>query len=349
MKNWEKYIVQQTLTIRQTLTIINDLGEINCVLFVTDNKGVLLGTVTDGDIRRGLIGNAQLEQPILLIANRKFKKLFNGNIDVNYIRKCKQDGLNILPTVDEEGVIRNIINLNEIKAILPLHAIIMAGGKGERLLPLTKATPKPMLKVGDKPIIEHNIDRLKAYGIQYFHISVNYLGHIISDYFKDGSDKGINIQYLTENKPMGTLGCLSMVKDFQKDDLLIMNSDLLTNIDFADFYNEFRQQEADMAVATIPYHVDLPYAIMELDGAKVTAFKEKPRYTYFANAGIYLIKKSFIDLIPKDSFYNATDLMSLLIQKEKKLINYPIIDYWLDIGKPEDFARAQKDILHLHF
>ncbi len=253
-----------------------------------------------------------------------------------------------MPTVDAEGVIRSIINLNEIKTILPLHAIIMAGGKGERLLPLTKAIPKPMLKVGDKPIIEHNIDQLKSYGIQHYHIGVNYLGHVISDYFKDGSHKGINIQYVIEDKPMGTLGCVSMVSEFREEDLLIMNSDLLTNIDFADFYKEFKDQDADMAVATIPYHIDLPYAIMELNGAKVTAFKEKPRYTYFANAGIYLIKKSFAGLIPKDTFYNATDLMSLLIEREKKLINYPIIGYWLDIGKPEDFARAQKDILHLH-
>lgn len=349
MNNWEKYIIQHTISIRDALTIINDLGETKGVLFVIDDTGVLLGTVTDGDIRRGLIGNAQLEEPILLIANRNFRKMLNGHIDIDYVRKCKQDGLSILPTVDTEGVIRSIVNLNELKTILPLHAIIMAGGKGERLLPLTKTIPKPMLKVGDKPIIEYNIDQLKAYGIQHFHISVNYLGNVISDYFKDGSDKGISIQYLTEEKPMGTLGSVSMVEEFQKEDILVMNSDLLTNIDFADFYNEFREHEADMAVATIPYHVDLPYAIMELDGVKVTAFKEKPRYTYFANAGIYLIKKSLASLVPKDSFYNATDLMSLLIQKQKKLINYPILDYWLDIGKPEDFARAQKDILHLHF
>jgi NDP-sugar pyrophosphorylase family protein len=224
----------------------------------------------------------------------------------------------------------------------------MAGGKGERLLPLTKSTPKPMLKVGDKPIIEHNIDQLKAYGIQNFHISINYLGHIISDYFKDGTTKGIQIEYIKEDRPMGTLGAVSCVEKYTKEDVLIMNSDLLTNIDFADFYNEFKNQDADMAVATIPYHVDLPYAIMELDGVKVTSFKEKPRYTYFANAGIYLVKASVTELIPKDSFYDATDLMESLIQKGKKLINYPILGYWLDIGKPEDFARAQKDISHLH-
>ncbi len=348
MKNWEKYIIRQELTIRQVLTVINNLGENHCVLFVTNETGKLLGTVTDGDIRRGLIANAQLEQSVFSVSNRNFHKVVNGEIDPLYLKVCLHEGITILPNLNDDGSIKDILDLKELRGVLPLHAVVMAGGKGERLLPLTKYIPKPMLKVGDKPIIEHNIDQLKAYGIQHFHISVNYLGHIISDYFKDGIEKGISIQYLNENKPMGTIGSISLVNDFHKEDVLIMNSDLLTNIDFADFYDEFIKQEADMAVATIPYHVDLPYAIMELDGAKVTAFREKPRYTYFANAGIYLIKRSLINLIPKDSFYNATDLMDLLIQKNKKLINYPILGYWLDIGKPEDFAKAQKDISHLH-
>lgn len=348
MNNWEKYVISNTLTVRQALNVINDLGEINCVLFVTDEVGVLLGSVTDGDIRRGLIGNVQLEHTIMSVANQKVRKILNGSIDTDYIKKSKQEGVTVLPSVDPSGVIKSIINLDELKTILPLHAIIMAGGKGERLLPLTKSVPKPMLKVGDKPIIEHNIDQLKAYGIQHFHISINYLGHVISDYFKEGTNKGIKIEYVKENKPMGTLGSISLVKEFRSADILVMNSDLLTNIDFADFYNEFKCGEADMAVATVPYHVDLPYAIMELDGTEVVDFKEKPRYTYFANAGIYLLKKSLIELVPKNSFYNVTDLMSLLIQKKYKLINYPVLGYWLDIGKPEDFARAQKDILHLH-
>ena len=348
MKDWEKYIIQNNSTIRQALKVINELGDNNCVLFVTDEKGVLKGTVTDGDIRRGLIANVQLEQSILSVANTKFRKITNGNIDLAFLQKCKEDGIAILPAVDEQGVIKSIVHLNDLRTILPLHAIIMAGGKGERLLPLTKNIPKPMLKVGDKPIIEHNIDQLKSYGIQHFHISINYLGNIISDYFKDGQHKGIKVEYLEEDRPMGTLGCISMVKEFYKKDLLIMNSDLLTNIDFTDFYNEFINQGADMAVATIPYHVDLPYAIMELEGLNVTAFKEKPRYTYFANAGIYLLKADLVKFVPPDAFFNATDLMELLIKEKKKLINYPILGYWLDIGKPEDFVRAQKDILHLH-
>ncbi len=348
MKNWEKYIIRDTTTIRQALTVINDLGDNNSVLFVTDAQGVLKGTITDGDIRRGLIANAQLEQDIISIANKRFHKIENGGIDPIYINKCKEAGVTILPSIDSTGKILSVINLTDLRTVLPLHAIIMAGGKGERLLPLTKNTPKPMLKVGEKPIIEHNIDQLKTYGIQYFHISINYLGEVISNYFNDGSSKGLRIEYIKEDRPMGTLGCVSMIEKFHKDDLLIMNSDLLTNIDFSDFYNEFVSKEADMAVATIPYHVDLPYAIMELDGVKVTAFKEKPRYTYFANAGIYLVKASMMKLVPKDSFYNATDLMDLLIKKDKKLINYPILGYWLDIGKPEDYARAQKDISHLH-
>jgi dTDP-glucose pyrophosphorylase len=349
MSNWQKYLIRDTLTIRQTLTIINDLGENNAVLFVVDSNNRLLGTVTDGDIRRGLIADAQLEQDILSVANKRCRKVVQGDIDEQFVRKCKIDGVQTIPVVNADQQIVSVFKVNDFKTFLPLHAILMAGGKGERLLPLTKSVPKPMLKVGEKPILEHNIDQLKSYGIQNFHISINYLGHIIQEYFSNGSSKGISIEYISEIMPMGTLGSLSLVDQFAKEDLLVMNSDLLTNIDLADFYNEFRAQDADMAVATVPYHVDLPYAILELEGAKVTAFKEKPRYTYFANAGIYLFKRSLTDVIPKNSFYNATDLMEQVIRDNKKLINYPILGYWLDIGKPEDFARAQKDISHLTF
>lgn len=347
MKNWKQYIIKDKATVRQALALINDIAEANCALFVVDDGDRIQGSVTDGDIRRGLIGNVQLEEPVLSVANRNFSRVINGRLDADYLKQCRAKGVFILPDIDELGVLKRLIDVHDYKTALPLHAVIMAGGRGERLMPLTRDTPKPMLKVGNKPIIEHNIDRLINYGIQHIHISINYLGDIICNYFRDGDEKGISIEYLREETPMGTFGSVTLAPDYSQDSLLIMNSDLLTNIDFADFYDEFARQRADMAVATIPYHVDLPYAIMEIDGAKVTSLKEKPRYTYFANAGIYIIKKQVLELVPKNCFYNTTDLMDLLIEKKKKLINYPILGYWLDIGKHEDFTKAQTDIQHL--
>jgi len=349
MINWRKHIINDSDSIRIALAIINNLGESNCVLFLVDKDDRLMGTVTDGDIRRGLINNINVDQPVKLVANTNFHKLVNGNLNYDYINMCRGKGIFILGNVDENGKLIGLVDLNELKAVLPLHAVIMAGGRGERLLPLTKSVPKPMLKVGGKPIIEHNVDRLSNYGIRDIHISINYLGEVISEYFGDGAEKGVNIAYVEEPKAMGTIGSVSLIDTFQFQDVLVMNSDLLTNIDFSDFYNEFVSQSADMAVASIPYHVDLPYAIMEINGDEIMSLKEKPRYTYFANAGIYLIKNEFLKLVPGNEYFNATDLIDLLLEKKAKILNYPILGYWLDIGKHDDFIKAQADIQHIRF
>jgi dTDP-glucose pyrophosphorylase len=349
MDNNLKYTIGEDSTIRNGLERIDTIGENNAVLFVISANQKLIGTVTDGDIRRGLIKNANLEDPLSSIANQSFRKIVDGEVEFEYIQECKSKGIFILPNVTAEGFFLGCIDINKYKTSLPLHVVLMAGGKGERLMPLTKTTPKPMLHIGQKPIIEHNIDRLISFGIKHFSISINYLGNVISDYFKDGSEKGVHIDYLKESKPLGTLGSLSLAKGFSQDHILVMNSDLLTNIDFEDFYKMFLAEEAEMAVATVPYHIDLPYAVMEIDGNKVLSFKEKPRYTYFANAGIYIINKTQLELIPHNKFYNATDLMDVSIRNNKRLVNYPIYGYWLDIGGHETFKKAQQDVKHLEF
>lgn len=224
----------------------------------------------------------------------------------------------------------------------------MAGGKGKRLMPLTEKIPKPLLKVGDKPIIEYNIDRLIRYGVKNIHISINHLGQQLIDYFGDGSQKNVFINYVREDKPLGTIGSILLIDEFMYEDILVMNSDLLTNIDYADFYTVFKNSNADMAVAAASYHVDVPYAVLEVDGKNLaTSLKEKPRYTYYSNAGIYFIKKDVLSMIPEDEFYNITDLMEDLLSKKMKLITYPITGYWLDIGRHEDYRKAQEDIKHL--
>ena len=222
------------------------------------------------------------------------------------------------------------------------------GGRGKRLSPLTDTVPKPMLPLGDKPIIEHNIDRLIAFGIQKIYISVKYLGEQIREYFGDGSKKGINIEYIWEEEFLGTAGALALVDDFKSDHVLLMNSDLFTNVDFEDLYLELIKNNADMAVSSTEYKVDVPFAVFETKDKKVIDFKEKPSYIYHSNAGIYILNKKLIAKIPKNQFYDITDLMENLVKEGGKLVHNPIIGFWIDIGKPSDYKQAQEFVKHLN-
>jgi len=249
----------------------------------------------------------------------------------------------------DNDVISNVINLRLHRSYLPIDAVIMAGGKGQRLRPLTETTPKPLLKVGDTPIIERNIDRLGIYGIDDINISVNYLGEQLESYFGDGSHKGLNINYVWEDSPLGTIGAVSKIQEFQNDYILVMNSDLLTNIDFESFFMDFLEADADLSILSIPYTVDIPYAVLETDNQRIISLKEKPRYTYYSNGGIYLMKKEVLDRIPKGEFFNATDLIEELIEDNKFVKTYPLVDYWLDIGNHDDFKKAQSDVHRIKF
>jgi NDP-sugar pyrophosphorylase family protein len=266
----------------------------------------------------------------------------------NDLSEYKKKLIRFIPVVDENKIIKSIIDLENYVGAIPVTAVIMAGGRGERLRPLTDTCPKPLLKIGDKPIIEYNVDRLKKFGVSKMVISINYLGQMLQDYLGDGSNKELNISYISEDKPLGTAGAIGLIDEFHTEYILVMNSDLLTNINFADFFNEFIHSNADMAVAATSYHVDIPYAVLEVDSNKqVTSLKEKPRYTYYSNAGIYLFKKELCDKIPKNEFYNITELMEDVVNSSKKLITFPILGYWLDIGKMPDYIKAQEDIKHL--
>jgi NDP-sugar pyrophosphorylase family protein len=253
----------------------------------------------------------------------------------------------IVPVLDQNECIVNVLNLKHHTSYLPIDAVIMAGGRGERLRPLTDSVPKPLLPISGKPIIEYNLDRLKDFGIEDIWISVNYLSEQIMDRFKEGADKSMNLKYVQESNSLGTAGALSLIDGFSHDTILLMNSDLLTNINFEEFFLFFQEQEADLAVACISYQVNIPYAVIEEDNFQIKGFKEKPTYTHFTNAGIYLMKREMLEYIPKNEFFNATDLMQNLIETHKKVVSYPMLGYWLDIGKHEDYQKAQEDIKHI--
>ena len=317
-------------------------------LFIEDGKKII-GTVTDGDIRRGLINGLGNDNSISEFMNTSFTFLQKGEYEKDKLDFIKSKKIEIIPVLNEDGTLFRIINFNKIKTILPIDAVIMAGGVGSRLMPLTEDTPKPMLKIGNKPIMEYNIDLLKSYGVSHITLSVKYLAEIIEDYYKDGAERELNISYVTENEPLGTIGAVKQIEQFHNDYILVMNSDLLTNINLEAMFNELILNDADMIVATTDYQVKIPYGVVESNGNEITALKEKPTYTYYSNAGIYILKKSMVGLIPKNTHFNATDLLEKGIAENKKVLHYPINNYWLDIGKHIDFEKAQKDIKSINF
>jgi len=349
MSSLDNHILYHTESVRLALAKLDKLGT-DAVLFVTDENKMLIGSLTDGDLRRGFIKNLSFDDSILKYIQQSPVAIIQNNYTLTQLEEFKKKNFKIIPILNEDRIVIDILNFRIQQTIIPADAVLMAGGEGKRLRPLTEKTPKPLLKVGDKPIIEHNIDRLINVGIKNINLSINYLGEQLISYFGDGVDKNAHINYVQEDKPLGTIGSILLVDDFNHDDILVMNSDLLTNIDFADFFTVFKDSDADMAVAATSYHVDVPYAVLEVsEGNKVSSLKEKPRYTYYSNAGIYLLKRSVLEMIPSDIFYDITDLMDALLAANKKLITYPIVGYWLDIGKHEDFKKAQEDIKHINF
>lgn len=351
MEAYKEHIIKKGIDARSSLQALDDLPpHSRRILFLTDDNDKLLGTLTDGDIRRGLLEGHEISEPAQNFVNLSFRSLVEGQEDFEKIKQYREDAIFMVPVIDKNGNLKEILDLSKTKAVLPMSAVIMAGGRGERLRPLTDSTPKPMLHVGEKPIIERNIDRLIECGVKEIFITVKYLKEQIMEYFGDGSSKGVSIKYFAEEEPLGTLGSLAMIDQPSNEDVLVMNSDLLTNIDFVDFYSFYKESEADMILASIPYVVDVPYAVLDTNRDDVAAFSEKPSYTYYSNGGIYLLKYGLSDQITKGQHYNATDLMDHIIATEgKTLKHYPLLGYWLDIGKHQDFMKAQEDIKRIHF
>jgi dTDP-glucose pyrophosphorylase/CBS domain-containing protein len=336
--------------LRKAMQVLNDLAIERLALLVTDENNCVIGTATDGDIRRALLNGSGIQTPVSEIANRNFKFLRQGEKENGRLAEWRKQTIHFIPVLDKDHRLVSVIDLDEVHALLPVQALLMAGGKGERLMPLTKSTPKPLLPVGDKPIINRNLERLKSYGVSHFDISVCYLAEKIEGHFGNGNQLGVNIGYIREDEPMGTIGALRKVKDEGTDAVLVMNSDLLTNIDFEDFFRHFTASGADMAVATIPYHVDVPYAVLETDKhERIVSFSEKPRYTYYSNAGIYLLKWDAVKFIPASGRFDATDLMETLIKNGRSVSAYAIVGYWLDIGRMDDYNKAQEDVKHIQF
>ncbi len=345
--NDNKHIISSNMTLIEALRYINNLAPEPLVLFIVDEDKRMVGTLTDGDSRRALISGASLSDSVDKVMHCNFNFLHKGiDDDVKHLHEQKQMKMKLVPILDDDNHIVEIVNLDKYITRLPIDAVLMAGGKGERLRPLTEKTPKPLLEVGGKCIIDHNVDRLISYGVKHINVTINYLGEQIEEHFSIPRD-GIQVRTFREPKFLGTIGSVKFVDTFYNDTVLVMNSDLFTNIDYEDFFLHFQQHDAEMSVAAVPYNISIPFGILDLEGRDIKGLIEKPKYNYYANAGIYLVKKRALAEIPEDTFFHATHLIEKLISQGKKVIRYPLNGTWIDIGTHQEYAKAKDLVKHL--
>ena len=341
-----KYTINQRSSIKEALVALDGNTHDWQTLFVVDDEERMVGTLTDGDIRRGLIRGATLEDVVSTVMHTDFKFVREGQNDAFHLKALREKQIFFVPVLDADNHIVRVCNLIKYHNFLPIDAVLMAGGKGERLRPLTDKTPKPLLPVGDKAIIDHNVDRLISYGVKHISVTVNYLGEQIEEHFKQPRND-VQVETVREPQFLGTIGSIRFVPRFYNDTVLVMNSDLFTNINYEDFYLHFKEHDADMSVAAVPYSVSIPYGILDLEGKRdVKGLVEKPSYDYYVNAGIYLIKRSSLGLIPADTMFHSTDLLAALVARGRRVIRFPLTGTWIDIGNPQEYKRVNDLMEH---
>ncbi|MCH5224889.1 MAG: NTP transferase domain-containing protein [Muribaculaceae bacterium] len=327
-------------TVREAMKRINSLSGESMTLFALSPEGRLEGTITDGDIRRALIGGGELSDPVATVMNRHFLSARSPEELSLKMAEGRKRHIELLPLF-EDGNLTDIIDLRATRAFLPLEAVLMAGGRGERLRPLTDQMPKPLLPVGDKAIIDYNVDELEACGIKKIHVTVNYLGHMIEEHFQDRNGRA-KVECVAEPVRLGTFGSLALIGDVATDNILVMNSDLFSTVDFEAMFIHHQKHSNDFTIAAVPYSVSVPFAIMKLQGQRVKSLEEKPAYNYFANGGVYIMKSSLLPRIKRGVYLDAPDFILSLISDGLRVGSFHIEGTWIDIGSPDDYRMANE-------
>lgn len=335
-----RHLISENDNVRDALRSINLLSGETMTLFAIDSEGNIGGTVTDGDIRRALIAGSSLDDPVKNVMHTDFLSASPDDDLWLKIAEGRKRRIALMPMINE-GKIIDIIDLQKMKTALPINAVLMAGGRGERLRPLTDTVPKPLLPVGGKAIIDYNIDELERCGVKNIFVTVNYLADQIEQHFinREGRAK---VTCIREPRRLGTMGSLAFIDSLDKEDVLLMNSDLLTGIDFEAFYLHHRTSGDGITMAAVPYTVSVPFAIMHINKNHVTGLEEKPTYNYFANAGVYLIKSNLLSRISKGEYLDAPDFISSYIADGGMVGCYPLEGTWIDIGSPDDYRYANE-------
>ncbi|MDS1369868.1 nucleotidyltransferase family protein [Aliarcobacter butzleri] len=343
MRNVDNIKLNINSTIKEALQII-DNGALQIALVVDEND-ILIGTLTDGDIRRGLLKGLDLNSSIesIIFKIPTIAKISDTKEEILKIALSKK--LHQIPIVDEKGRILGIQEIEEL--IKPKNktnkVILMVGGLGTRLRPLTETTPKPMLKVGNKPILQTIVEKFAEYGYTNIIMCVNYKSHMIQDYFGDGKEFGVNIQYVLENQRMGTAGALSLLKEKPTEPFFVMNGDLLTNVNFEHLHNYHLSTNSIGTMCVREYDFQVPYGVVNIKDSKIISIEEKPTYKFFVSAGIYMLSSEVLEYIPENQFYDMPTLFEKIISKGKNTISFPLREYWLDIGRIEEYKKANEE------
>lgn len=342
------YSIPANATILESIKCIDRSLWISIAL-VVDDRGRLLNTISDGDIRRGVLAGIDLCSPVCdLFPIKKTTPHPHptlasvGTPPTELLKVMREKSVRQIPLVDSERRVVDVITLQELlpKAEPLVNAVIMAGGFGTRLRPLTDSLPKPMLDIGGRPIIEHIVDQLKDTGIRDIQVTTHFMPEVIQSHLGDGHEFGVNISYLNEEIPLGTAGALGLMSR-PSATTMIINGDVLTKVDFRSFIAFHQEHAADMSVAVTRYEFALPYGVVESSGGLIHAVREKPKMHFLVNAGIYLLEPAVFDFVPMGQSLQMTDLINQLLGEGKRLASFPIFEEWIDIGRHDDYRRAQ--------
>jgi dTDP-glucose pyrophosphorylase len=343
MNSFKKVLLPPKATIRKAIEIIES-GAMKIALVVDENFK-LLGTLTDGDLRRAILAGKGLEDNIEFIYYRTPTTCGVNDSKEKILQLAVAHKLYQIPVVDRDGRIVGVAEVDEL--LKPSHhknkVVLMAGGLGTRLSPLTDTTPKPMLHVGNKPILETIIENFSKYGYNEIVISVNYKSELIQDYFGDGDQFGVNITYVHESKRMGTAGALSLIRESLTDPFFVMNGDLLTNINFEHMHDYHLSHDAVATMAVREYDFQVPYGVVNVSEGRIISIEEKPTHKFFVSAGIYMLSPEVLNRIPNDVFFDMPTLFEKLICEQQSAVSFPIREYWLDIGRMGDYERANNE------
>lgn len=350
MKNIKHVLIQSDCSIINAMKIIQE-GAIGIALIVNE-QGHLLSTLTDGDIRRAILNKIDLENKVSCLS--KYKPSDYPDPVVAHIGTSKEKLIEIMrervlrhiPLIDEKGRVKEIVLLSDLVQDKFLDSfvttVVMAGGEGKRLHPLTKNVPKPMLPLNGEPLMKHTIEKLREGGIKKIQISTRYKSEIIKNYFGNGSKFGIDINYVDENRPLGTAGALGLM-DVPSGTVLIINGDILTQLNFEAMYDFHHSHHAMMTVGLSKYEFQVPYGVVQTEDVVIKSLVEKPKHTFFVLAGIYLLEPLVYEYIPKGQRFDMTDLINCLLKAKERVISFPIQEYWLDIGLHNDYKQAVED------
>lgn len=339
--NLLSYTISETARIKDALRLIeSNQGKI---VLIVDSQQRLLGTVTDGDIRRGLLEGYDTSTPAVMVMNKEPFFIYQDEQPVHLFPIMQAKHIRNIPIVNRDGQVVELVHMTEI--LVPKEkenwVIIMAGGFGKRLYPLTSSMPKPMLEIGGSPVLEHLIGSFVAQGFRKFYISVHYLADKIKAHFGDGSSRNITIRYIEEDQPLGTAGALSLLSERPENSFLVINGDILTNAHFSNMLDFHVSSNAIGTMGVREHKVQIPYGIVEIDKSEIREFSEKPEKTFLVNTGIYVLEPKILDLVAKDKALNMPDLFKRAQLKKQNIMAFPITEYWLDIGRLEDFAIAE--------